>query len=87
MLAVLLLLPAGASVTGEPKLLLSTTNCTLPVGAAFDPAEPSLTVAVKVTDWPLPDGFKDDATVVEVAAAVTVKDALLLLVEWTASAG
>jgi len=85
--AVLLLLLAGVRATGEPKLLPSTTNCTAPVGACVDPVELSVTVAVKVTDWPTTDGFEEDETVVEVAAGFTVKDAVLPLPEWTASAG
>ena len=67
LVALLLLLPAGVSVTGVPKLLLSTTNCTVPVGGAAEP-EVLVTVAVKVTDWPVAEGFKDDETVVVVAA-------------------
>ena len=83
----LLLLPAGVSVTGEPKGLLSTAHWSVPVGGAAEP-ELLVTVAMKVTDWPVFEGFKEDETVVEVAAAVTVKDPVLsLLVEWTASAG
>jgi hypothetical protein len=58
--------------TGEPKFTPSTTNCTAPVGATVEPPELSVTVAVKVTDWPKVDGFSDDCTVVIVAAAVTV---------------
>lgn len=67
LVALLLLLLAGLSVTGEPKLLLSTTNCTVPVGGAAEP-ELLVTVAVKVTDCPVFEGFKDDETAVDVAA-------------------
>ena len=65
--AVLLLLPAGLSVTGVPKSTPSTANCTVPVGGAAEP-ELLVTVAVKVTDWPVTEGFADDVTAVEVAA-------------------
>jgi len=65
--ALLLLLPAGLSGTGVPKLTPSTTNCTVPVGGAAEP-ELLVTVAVKVTDWPVTEGFADDVTAVEVAA-------------------
>jgi hypothetical protein len=60
LVAELLLLLAPVRVTGEPKLTPSTTNCTAPVGAAVEPAELSVTVAVKVTDWPKTDGVCDD---------------------------
>ena len=36
------------SVTGEPKGLPSTLNCTVPVGVPLD----DVTFAVKPTDWP-----------------------------------
>lgn len=67
LVALLLLLPAGLRVTGVPKLVASTTNCTVPVGGAAEP-ELLVTVAVKVTDWLLTEGFEDDETDVEVAA-------------------
>jgi hypothetical protein len=37
-----------ASVTGEPKALPSTLNCTVPVGVP----DPDVTFAVKLTNWP-----------------------------------
>ena len=49
---------------GEPTLLPSTANCTVPVGLA------PVTVAVKVTLWPSTDGFRDEASAVVVAALV-----------------
>ena len=66
LVALLLLLPAGLNAT-VPKSLPSTKNCTEPVGGAAEP-ELLVTVAVKVTDWPVAEGFKDDETVVVVAA-------------------
>ena len=52
--------------TGLP----STLNVTVPVGVP-DPGATDETVAVKVTDCPVTDGFTDDATAVEVDAAFT----------------
>ena len=45
-----------ATVTGEPKALPSTLNCTVPVG--LDP----VTLAVKLTAWPYDDGLRLDPT-------------------------
>lgn len=52
--------------TGLPSML----NVTVPVGVP-DPGATDETVAVNVTDWPVTDGFTDDATDVEVDAAFT----------------
>jgi hypothetical protein len=48
------------SVTGEPKALPSTLNCTVPVGVPV----PAVTLAVKLTAWPYAEGFRVEATVV-----------------------
>src|SRR5688572_5803438 len=65
-------------VTGAPKLLSSTRNCTVPPVGVPVAGGTGATVAVKVTAWPVCDGFRDDATVVVVAAAAapTVDDQL-----------
>jgi hypothetical protein len=42
------------------------------VGWAVEPAELSITVAVKVTDCPNTEGFADEVTAVVVLAAFTV---------------
>jgi hypothetical protein len=57
-----------ANVTGEPKLLPSTLNCTVPTGVAV-----ADTVAVKVTDSPNTDGFFDELTTVVVLNATNLK--------------
>jgi hypothetical protein len=59
------------SVTGDPKLPPSTTNCTVPVRVP-DPGATAVTVAVKVTDSPTTDGLADKVTVVVVEAWFTV---------------
>src|SRR5690606_12023669 len=51
-------LPASATV---PSGVTPSRNCTLPVGLS------TLTVAVKVTDWPSSEGFADDEREVVVA--------------------
>ena len=57
-------LPLRALVArGMPPSL----KVTVPVGVPL-PGEVTLTVAVKVTDWPDTDGFAEDATVVVVLA-------------------
>lgn len=48
-----------------PIELAPSRNETVPDGV---PGELLLTVAVKVTDWPVVDGFADDATAVVVVA-------------------
>jgi len=64
-------MPLPFKVTAEPKLTPSTLNCTLPVGVAVL-GDTSLTVAVKVTDWPKTDGLPEEVTAVVVAAWFTV---------------
>jgi hypothetical protein len=49
------------NVTGEPKLLPSIVNCTVPVGVPA-PGAAADTVAVKLTDCPYADGFRLDTT-------------------------
>lgn len=50
--------------------LPSTLKVTVPVGVP-DPGAFDETVAVNVTDWPVTEGFTEDATAVEVDAAFT----------------
>ena len=69
-----------------PIGLPPSRNVTVPVGVPA-PGATGETVAVNVTDWPKTDGFTDEVTVVVVSALLTVKLAVLLLVECTASAG
>jgi hypothetical protein len=52
-----------ASVTGEPKALPSTLNCTVPVAVPV-PGATAATLAVKLTAWPYAEGFRVEATVV-----------------------
>ncbi len=59
------------NVTGDPRLLPPSWNCTVPVGVP-DPGAIADTVAVKVTDWPLTDGLLFEITVVKVLAWLTV---------------
>ncbi len=54
------------NVTGAPRLLPPSLNCTVPV------AVPGVTVAVKVTDWPKTEGLLFEVTVVEVLVWLTV---------------
>src|SRR5690242_17075894 len=56
----------------------SIVNVTLPVGVPA-PGAVTLTVAVKVTDCPITDGFALELTAVVVAALFTVKVPLPLL--------
>src|ERR1051326_1458248 len=49
-----------------PRTVAPSRNCTVPVAPEGD------TVAVKVTGWPYPDGFADDANVAVAAALTTV---------------
>ena len=59
----------AARVTGAPRLVTPSLNCTVPVGVP----EPEVTVAVKLTDWPTVDGFgpAERTNAVAVAAWVT----------------
>ena len=59
--------------TGEPKLVPSILNCTVPAVVPA-PGDTAATVAVKVTGWPKTDGLRDGDTVVVVAAWLTVCD-------------
>src|SRR5258707_5407878 len=77
----LLVAVAPDKVTGPPKALPSSWNCTVPVRVPA-PGNTAFTVAVKVTDWPETDGFTDEATVVVLLAWLTVcvnADAVLSL--------
>jgi len=55
------------NVTGDPKLLPSITNWTVPVRVP-EPGATALTVAVNVTDWPNTDGLVEAVTAVVVEA-------------------
>jgi hypothetical protein len=65
-------MPLPFRVMAEPRLVPSTTNCTVPVGVAAEPVEVFVTVAVKVTGWLAGEGFTEDVTVTAVEAAVAV---------------
>ena len=54
-----------------PSVVDPSLNRIVPVGVP-DPGEVAVTVAVNVTDWPVTDGFAEDATAVVVAALFTV---------------
>jgi len=54
-----------------PKVFVPNLNVTDPVGV---PVVEDVTVAVKVTDWPVIDGFGDAVSVMLVAAFVTTWD-------------
>lgn len=69
-----------------PIGLPPSRNVTVPVGVP-DPGATGETVAVNVTDCPKTDGFTDEVTVVVVPSLLTVKLAVLLLPECTASFG
>ena len=61
------------TVTGDPKLLPSIANCTVPLGVPV-PGAVALTVAVNVTDWPNTEGLVEELTDVVVLAGLTVCD-------------
>ena len=63
-----LALPVPSSATGAPSDVPPSENDTVPVGVL---PEDGVTVAVKVTDSPVPEGFSDDASAVEVLALFT----------------
>jgi len=65
--------PLPLRVTAEPTGELFTKNCTWPAGTAVDGAL-AKTVAVKVTVWPLVEGFAEDVSVVSVDARSTVRE-------------
>ena len=52
-----------------PSVVAPSLKVTVPVGV---PEVAGFTVAVKVTDWPNPDGFMEEATEVVEAALFTV---------------
>ncbi len=54
-------------VTGEPRLVPPSLNCTLPVGVP-EPGATADTVAVKVTDCPNTEGLLFELTSVELLA-------------------
>lgn len=60
----------------EPSVVVPSLNVTVPV------ATDGVTVAVRVTDDPYPDGFAEDVSFVDVLALLTVcvnaEDVLLL---------
>ena len=60
----------AVSVSGAPRLVTPSLNCTVPEGVP----EPEVTVAVKDTDWPGIDGFgpADRTRAVAVGARDTV---------------
>jgi hypothetical protein len=70
--------PEVVTLTGPPALLLSMTNCTVPLGEP-PPGGVTLTVAVKVTVCPGVDGLADERTVVLVLALLTVSMVVPLL--------
>ena len=55
------------TVTGAPRLVVPSLNCTVPVGVP-EPGGTTETVAVKVTGWPNTEGFADDDMFVELCA-------------------
>ena len=56
-------------LTGAPKFVPSTANCTVP--PLSNVPEPAVTVAVKVTAWPSADGFEEEITEVVVLTMPT----------------
>jgi hypothetical protein len=61
--------PLAFSVTGDPKLLPLSLNCTVPTGVP----DADVTVAVNVTLCASRDGFADDERAVAVLAWLTFK--------------
>ena len=57
----------------EPSDVDPSKNSTVPVGVP-EPPPLTLTVAVKVTDWPNTDGLAEEVTVVVLLALATVCD-------------
>ena len=66
-------------VTADPRLLVPSLNCTVPVGVPA-PGATADTVAVNVTVCPKEDGLTEDETPVELASWFTVcaKEELVL---------
>ena len=58
-----------ARLTGDPKFVPSTANCTVP--PLSNVPEPAVTAAVKVTAWPSADGFEEEITEVVVLTMPT----------------
>src|SRR5260370_32871979 len=58
------------TVTGEPRLVTPSLNCTVPVGVP-EPGGTAETVAVKVTAWPKVDGLLFEVTAVALPARLT----------------
>ena len=55
---------------GDPRLLLPSLNCTVPVGVPL-PGAVTLMVAVKVTNCPENEGLGEEVTAVLVGASLT----------------
>ena len=62
------------TVTGEPRLIASTANCTVPVAAE------GATAAVKATDCPYDTGFRELETVIVVEVALPSSTVIVLSV-------
>ena len=62
-------------LTGEPKFVPSTRNCTVP--PLSNVPELGATVAVKVTAWPKAEGFGEELTVVVVLVGLPETIAIL----------
>ena len=56
-------------LTGAPKFVPSTANCTVP--PLSNVPEPATTAAVKVVAWPKVEGFAEELTLVVVLALLT----------------
>lgn len=54
-----------------PKVVAPSLNVTVPVGVPL-PGDVTEIVAVKVTDWPITEGFTDDESETAVSALFTV---------------
>src|SRR5260370_23343144 len=58
------------TVTGEPRFVTPSLNCTVPVGVP-EPGGTTETVAVKVTAWPKEDGLLFEVAAVSLPARLT----------------
>jgi hypothetical protein len=64
--------PPLSAFAPQPVIVVPPSlKFTVPVGVP-DPGATALTVAVKVIDWPVTEGFADEATVVVVSALFTL---------------
>jgi hypothetical protein len=54
-----------------PNVVVPSLNVTVPVGLPA-PGATAVTLAVKITDWPAVDGFKELTTTVVLTALFTV---------------